>query len=310
MLPKDFIQRLKTIVPIEHFESIINTFDHDKATCFRVNILKANAKTIITELKDADIPFEPVAWYPDAFIIPVEKKSELTKTRAYLNGEIYIQNLSSMLPVIILDPKPGEEILDLTAAPGSKTTQIAAHMQNQGRIAAVEKSRKRFFKLKQNLKSQGITCAEVYNKDGRLIFKSCPERFDRVLLDAPCSSEARFNINNSESYKYWNLKKIKEMARNQWVLLNSAMLSLKSGGVLVYSTCSFAPEENEAIIARLLKKYGDAISIEPIKLHIENIQPGLTVWQDKKYPAEIANAVRVLPNEKMSGFFICKILKK
>ena len=302
-----FIERLKLIVPETKLDAVMHTFARPQYLSARVNTLKANVENIFTEIKEAGITAEKVSWYQDAFVIPQEQKEALMKTRAYQNGEIYIQDLSSMIAPIALDPKPSDEILDLTSAPGSKTSQIAALMKNQGRIAAVEKSRKRFFKLKQNLRDLDVTCAELYNKDGRMIWKTCKERFDRVLLDAPCSSEARFSIDDPESTNYWSEKKIKEMARNQWALLCSAMQCLKPGGVLVYSTCSFAPEENENNIARLLKKYKDAITIEPIHIDLNNQQPGLTQWQGKSFPEPIKNAVRIIPTEKMSGFFICKV---
>jgi len=306
MLPTRFIERLQQIVPAAQFSDILATFKQPPLVGFRINTLKAD-HTVLSEF--SHINLTPISWYKDAFLIDADKKSQLTNSEAYTNGKIYLQNLASMLPVLILDPKPGEEILDLAAAPGSKTTQIASLMQNCGRIAAVEKAKNRYFKLNNNLIQQGVTIADTYHKDGRLIWRHCKDRFDRVLLDAPCSSEARFNLNEPDSFAFWNEKKIQEMARNQWALLHSAWLSLKPGGILVYSTCSFAPEENEANIARLLKKYADKVEINFINLPLNNIQLGLTEWQGKKYPEIISRCIRILPDGVMSGFFICCLKK-
>jgi NOL1/NOP2/sun family putative RNA methylase len=308
-LPIQFLQRLQQIVPVGQFDAIVKTFAKQKPISFRINNLKANHEEILTELKKLNITPQPVTWYQDAFIIPAEQKSILTTSELMTQGKIYIQALASMLPPLILNPQPDEEILDLTAAPGSKTTQLACLMKNTGRIAAVEKVKSRFFKLKDNCEQQAVTCVHTYLKDGANVWRSCPERFDRVLLDAPCSSEGRFNLLEPKSFQYWSEKKIKEMARKQWRLLYSAWQSLKPGGVLVYATCTFAPEENECQIARLVKKFGSTVKIMPITLTLNNTQPGLASWNNKDFSSMISHCIRILPEINMGAFFIAKLLK-
>jgi len=308
-LPETFIKRLKQIVPANHYESILTSFGMTRPTAFRVNTIKTNREDLLSELRKQKITPQSITWYDNAFIAPYTQRDLLTNSTAFNQGRIYIQSLSSLLAPLVLNPHPGEEILDLAAAPGGKTCQIACMIQNNGRIAAVEKSKSRFYKLKNNVAAQQASCVHCYLKDGGNVWRSCENRFDKVLLDAPCSSEARFNTNKPKSFRYWSDKKITEMARKQWRLIYSAFRSLKPGGTLVYSTCSFAPEENELIIHRLLKRFKDCVKIEAINLAINNIQSGLTEWEGRILSESLSKSIRILPNELMPGFFICRMKK-
>lgn len=290
--------------------SVVESLIEPNLISFRVNTLKVPIEEVLTQLSLMGIMPKCIPWFQSAFTIPSLQRKLLMGCELYSAGKIYLQNASSLLPVLILDPKPNDYILDLAAAPGSKTSQMACLMQNTGQIAAVEKSKSRFFKLIQNLKQQGVTCVRTFLKDGTIIGRLCPERFDKVLLDAPCSSEGRFEANNPKTYLYWSEKKINEMARKQRKLIISAFQALKPGGILVYSTCTFAPEENEAVIIFLMDKFQDRLTIEKIDLPFSNIQSGLSHWENQVYPSVLQNCIRVLPNEYMGGFFICKIRKK
>lgn len=303
-----FQQRLADIYP-DHYQTLINHLNQEKKwVSFRVNTLKTDIEPIKQTLSDFSITW--LDWYPIVFIAPIEQRQALLAHSAHQDGLIYCQDIASLLPVKLLDPHPGEEVLDLCAAPGSKTTQLALHMENQGRVAAVEKSKSRFFKLKSVLTTQGATIVDTYLKDGASVYRHCANRFDKVLVDAPCSSETRIQFDDTSSYSHWSEKKIQEMQRKQWPLLHSGFRSLKPGGTLIYSTCTFAPEENEFIVAKLLKKFPDQAEIVPISLPIENTAPGLTHWQGKALPQALQQGQRILPNDKMSGFFIAKIKKQ
>jgi 16S rRNA (cytosine1407-C5)-methyltransferase len=201
-------------------------------------------------------------------------------------------------------------VLDLCAAPGSKTLQTACIMGDRGRIAAVEKIKGRFFKLKANLNQHNVQSVHTYLTDGARVWRKTPERFDRVLLDAPCSSESRIKAFDPQSYEHWRPGKIKEMARKQKALMHSAINCLKPGGTLVYSTCSFAPEENEAIVDFALRRFGDAIHVVPVELPVNRSQPGLLNWKNKAFDAQVKNAMRILPDGLMEGFFICRLEKR
>jgi 16S rRNA (cytosine1407-C5)-methyltransferase len=173
----------------------------------------------------------------------------------------------------------------------------------------VESVKGRFFRMRANLERHGATMVKGYLMDGRAVGAKVPERFDRVLLDAPCSSEARFRTSDPGSWSHWGPKKVKEAARKQKRLLDSAIRSLKPGGCLVYCTCSFSPEENELVVNSQLRRYGEALSVEPVELPLENLQKGLTHWQEKPLDVALERAVRILPNAGMDGFFLCKLRK-
>ena len=309
MFPDDFLERLRDIVPDKKYDSVLESMSSPKATAFRINTLKADRHEVTSSLQQEGLELHDVRWNGLSFWVNHSQRSQLLASQMYAEQKIYVQNLSSMIPPIILDPQPGERILDLTAAPGSKTLQIACMVNQDAEIAAVEVIKNRFFKLRDNLDSQGASRVRTYLKDGRSVWKNRPEYFDRILLDAPCSSEGRFHISEPESYAYWSPRKVKEMARKQKRLIYSAVQSLKPGGVLVYSTCSFSPEENEAIIAGILKRFPGALQTLPINLNEAFIEAGLTSWKGKTFEQGVAMARRVLPDYRMDGFFICKIGK-
>ncbi|MCG6970589.1 MAG: RsmB/NOP family class I SAM-dependent RNA methyltransferase, partial [Gammaproteobacteria bacterium] len=296
-LPEEFVQRLQYIVPDDQWQAVFSSFSEKKPTVLRINTILADPDKLIRKLRAEGFDVQPVTWKPDAILVPHEQRRGILDSHWYKKGQLYSQGLSSQLAPLLLEPKPGEEILDLCAAPGGKTLQMACMMKDSGRIAAVEKSKTRFFKLKANLKHQQVSCVDLYLTDGAGVWRKTPERFDRVLLDAPCSTEARFKANKPKTFEHWKLKKIKEMANKQKALIRSAIKCLKPGGILVYSTCSFAAEENEAIIHHALKHFQDAIQVEPFSLAIENTQAGLLSWQGKEFNPQVQRAVRILPNE-------------
>ncbi len=308
-LPEVFLQRLREIVPAAEVEACIASFSLPRPTCFRVNTLKTGDEDLREELIRGGFRLQPVPWRPATYQIESEQRRALTESAAFHDGRLYIQNLSSMLAPMVLDPQPGEMILDLAAAPGGKTLQMAAMMNNQGQISAVESVKGRFFKLQANLARHGATLVKSYLMDGRAVGRKVPERFDRVLLDAPCSSEARFRTDDPGSWSHWNLNKVKQAAHKQKRLLDSAIRSLKPGGCLLYCTCSFSPEENERVVDAQLRRHGELFSLEPIRLPLRNLQPGMTHWQGKTLNPALSHALRVLPDGQMDGFFLCKLRK-
>ncbi|WP_273429395.1 RsmB/NOP family class I SAM-dependent RNA methyltransferase [Chitinibacter tainanensis] len=306
-LPEAFAARLAQIVPAAQLPAVMDSFACEKPVAFRVNTLKAEPAAVLERLRAAGFTLTPLDYYPAAAIVPAAQKRALTETPEFYAGEIYLQNLSSQLAALLVAPQAGEAVLDLAAAPGGKTTLLAALMQNDGRLSAVEPVKDRFFRLKRNLDEQGVTMARCYMHDGRAVGSKTPDTFDRVLLDAPCSSEARFDLNDPETLTHWTPAKVKECSKKQQRLLLSALQAVKPGGLVLYSTCSFAPEENEGVLAYVLDRLGDAVTLEAIELPIANTQPGITHWQGKDWPAAVALARRILPNEVYDGFFIAKL---
>ena len=300
--------RFRSIYP-DDADRLLATFERPTRVSFRVNPLKTDVDSVLEDLEKEGVSCEPVAWYPYAFTIDPSLRDVLTHSKLFERGEIYIQSLSSMLAPLALDPKPDETILDLTAAPGGKSLMMAAQMENRGWLSVVEPGKDRFFRLKANLERGGVTIAHHYMTDGRSVGNKCPAMFDRVMLDAPCSTEAKFKSYDPKSYAYWSERKIKEMAKLQLRLMESALKSLKPSGSLLYATCSFAPEENEAVIDKTLKKHSE-LTVEPLHLPVENRQPGLMQWGKKHFSEEVQTCVRILPTETMDGFFLCKLRKK
>lgn len=254
-----------------------------------------------------DVDAEPIVWCEHAWLAPASARAVLTQSECYQRGDFYLQDLASLLPPLLLDPKPGEEVLDMTAAPGGKTIHLALRMQQQGRLAAVERSKHRYHQLRANLKRFGMQHVHCYQKNALSLGRSCADRFDKVLLDAPCSLEAQFDPSNPDSYGAWSLKKVKRLAHEQLALLNTAMQIVKPGGYVVYSTCTLSPEENEGVISNLLAHWQDRVAIEAIDLPITNRMAGITEWQDVSYNAEVMKTERVLPSQAMHGFYIAKL---
>lgn len=307
-LPAEFLSRLKTIVPEHAYESVCHAYEITRNTTFRTNTLKTTSGTLQNTLEKQGFSIAPVPGIADAWTLTNKDLRALTDTDQYKNGELYVQSLSSMLPPIVLSPRPGEKVLDIAAAPGSKTTQIAALMHNEGEIVANDSSLTRMYRLASNLQMQGVTIAKTVRKDARSIWQDYPEYFDRTLVDVPCSMDGRFYTPEPKTYEDWTLKKVKDLAHLQRWILRSAVSATKPGGIIVYSTCTLSPEENENIIEWILKKEKGHVRVEDISLDIPT-QPALMRYAGHDYHAHMGRTVRLYPSETMEGFYIAKLKK-
>lgn len=307
VFPKEFCDRLKLLVDSSAYRLILKSFSKNRNTSFRINRIKTTANEVTEILKTQAIPYEKIRWYSDAFITDASKDT-ITDLDLYTSGDIYVQSLSSMIPVLVLNPQPNEKILDITSAPGSKTTQIASIMNNTGEIIANDNSHIRIYKLKANLILQGVTNTKVLFGPGQILWKQYPEYFDKTLVDVPCSMEGRFNSAIPATYTHWTPGKVKELSEKQKWLLRAAVSATKVGGTIVYSTCTLSPEENEGVIDWLLKKENKKIFVEDIQQTLPFNSPVLS-WNGKKYAAEIAKTKRIFPSETMEGFYIAKLKK-
>ena len=301
-----FLERLKAIVGDERYGQIVQSFTCPDVLSVRVNTLKTTRLEILTKLKEQNIVFREVPWLAEALILEDITREELGRMDLINDGSLYRQSLSSMLPTLGLAPRPGERVLDMCAAPGSKTTQMAALMRNEGEIVAVEAIRGRFYKLKSVLAQCGATNVATKLTDARR-FRS-PQFFDRILVDAPCSSEGRFKMSDPDTYAYWSPRKIREMVRKQRGLLMHASRLLKPGGTLVYATCTFAPEENEGVVDWLLRKTEGRLSLEPVHFTGIPSYPALAGWLEKNFDSRVKNCFRVFPDLVMEGFFIARFI--
>lgn len=308
-LPIEFVTRLREIFD-ETADAVIDSFGHDRRPGVWANPLRVDESDPLQLLGNCGVEGTRCEWFPQAATIDPRDKPTVTLSSAATEGRLYVQNLSSMLAPLVLDPQPGEAVLDLAAAPGGKTLHLAARMGLEGELSAVEPVRDRFFKLKQNLDRCGAgQFVRTFTHDGRDIGRKTPGRFDAVLLDAPCSSEARFDPRVPETFAYWGPRKLAESARKQKALLRSALDATKPGGRVLYCTCSFAPEENELVVAHTLRRLDRTVQLEPIDLPISSQRPGLTDWRGRQLPEELAGTVRVLPNTEMAGFYLALLSK-
>lgn len=302
-LPKEFVENLYEMFTPITIDNILKGMLDKRYLTLRVNTIKYNAQDLMKYFKENNIKFERVNWYSDAFIIKNFDEKDIQKLDIYKNGYIYLQSLSSMIPPLILNPKPNEKILDLTAAPGSKTTQMAALMKNEGFILANEVDKTRFEKLKYNINMQGAKIVEAVNGYGEKLGENYKENFDKVLLDTPCSGEGRFLATDALSYKQWSVKKVNELAKIQKKLFKSAYIALKSGGTLVYSTCTLNKVENESIVDFALNNFN--LKIVDINLKINKMQNAF----NNELHKDVEKAIRILPSKTMEGFFVAKFIK-
>ncbi|MBM3209977.1 RsmB/NOP family class I SAM-dependent RNA methyltransferase [Candidatus Saccharibacteria bacterium] len=250
--------------------------------------------------------YTPISWYGDGLLRPTVYSRELEDALAR-DGHIYIQNAASWLPALALNPQPNEKILDMCAAPGGKTSHIAALTDNKSFITANDNSHPRLYKLQQNLQRLGVEEVELTLSDATKP-KFAPPIYDAILLDAPCSGEGMMNLNNPKSLDSWSVAHIKRLQSLQKQLLNAAWRQLKPGGRLVYSTCTLAPEENEAIIHYALQRFED-ISIQPLTLQVPTRATTLGEWNGKTYDANTSFAMRIKPTPYNEAFFVA-LLKK
>ena len=289
ILDKQYGEKLK--------DKIIEGYSKNRKVTFRVNTLKTNINDVIKILDDNNIKYKRVLWCDEAFIIENVKEDKIRSLDIYKNGEIYMQSLSSMLPPIILNPKENMDILDMTAAPGGKTTQIATMLKNKSNITAIEMNKIRAEKLKYNIEKQGASSVYVMEQDARKIddFFS----FDSILLDAPCSGSGTINSNDFKLEKVFTKKLIEKSIKSQRELLNKAIRILKKGSTMVYSTCSILEDENENIIREIL---------ETKKVELEEIN-FRGIEELPRLPEKIKGTLLVMPSEEYEGFFVAKLKK-
>jgi len=254
----------------------------------------------------------PVPWCQNGYWLRGERlEQSVSKSWPFFAGLVYLQESASMLPVRLLDAKPGENILDMSAAPGSKSTQIAQAMRGQGLLVANDKDHKRSKALVFNLEKYGSLNSVVTTYDGKELGNLLPEQFDRVLLDAPCSAEGAAQ-KDREYFRHWSPRTIEQLSKLQRALLLSAIKSCKVGGTIVYSTCTLAPEENEGNIDWLLREYSDYIEIDSITpgRNCPEASSGIVKWQGKDYLPEINNTLRLLPHRSGAEIFFVARLRK
>jgi len=304
-----FEERMKNLLPnssdFEEYSKIIHTGPRNFIRC---NTLKISPHELIKSLSKKWKVSQPYPAFPEIMLIESDlKPGELGNSIEHILGYYYVQEVCSMMSVIALNPQPGELILDLCASPGSKTTQIAAKMQSKGTLIANDLKLDRIAFLASNLEKAGVTNTIVTKNDSVNLcqrFEKNKIKFDRILLDAPCSGEGTLR-SSPKTFLMWNPKVIDKLGRQQKKMIAHAIRCLKVGGTLVYSTCTHAPEEDESVLDFALKNF--PIRIEKIFLPLKCRQ-GVTKWNSDVYDNQVSNSCRIYPQDNDSeGFFVSKI---
>lgn len=292
MIPAFFTQLLEKEYPGEQI-----SFPTVRKTSLRVNTLKSSREEVAAALDGAGIAHEDVAFSSNAFLLPEASARDIAALPLFSEGKIYLQSLSAMLPPLVLDPQKGDDLLDMAAAPGGKTTQMAAMTENRASITACERHPIRAEKLRHNLQLQGVTCANVMVTDARQLddFFS----FSRILLDAPCSGSGTVLENDPSVEKTLTPVLVKKCRAAQLALLKKALKVCKPGGTLVYATCSILREENEDIVREGLR--GTRAHVVPVALPGLEALPTLSVT--------LPGTLCVKPTEEYEGFYVAKIVK-
>ena len=300
-IPEWLKKELKNQYDEKELEYIQKGYQEKRKTIFRVNTLKSYSKEVIVELIKNEIKYNqlnnsivPDIKLPEIFC--VEDDLKLRQTNIYNEGKIYIQNLSSMIPPLFINPKENEDILDMAAAPGAKTTEIAALSMNKSNITACERNTIRLDKMIYNIKKQG---AKVYCINKNSIDLDNFMKFDKILLDAPCTGTGTIN-SKTDFNRYLNETLLNKTTKIQEKLLEKAIKLLKKGGSIIYSTCSILEKENDEIIKKIITRNTN--------IHLEKIE--LLQNNDLKIVKGIENkTITILPDKKFEGFYIAKLVK-
>jgi len=295
--PEINLERYRSIIP--DWERFIDASSRPLPHVIRVNTLRISPDGLLARLRSKGIGAEAIRW--ESSLIRLDRPPG--RLIEHWLGLFYVQEAAQALPVIALDPRPGETVLDMCAAPGGKATHIAALMENRGYLVANEPSGRRQQGLLANVNRLGILNATITDYRGENFPTGL--KFDRVLIDAPCSAEGTLRKTPSLG-KGAPEATIRRLARLQKRLILRGYEILRPGGVLVYSTCTFAPEENEAVVSHLLKERN--ARLVPISLPFPASAGGLTEWIGERFPPEIAGCARIYPHQIDSGGgFIARI---
>jgi 16S rRNA (cytosine1407-C5)-methyltransferase len=280
-----------------------------RSTTVRVNRLAAtSAEDILAELRAAIPTISPVPWCADAYFcaddtgcggaIPLAER-----------GLVYIQNASSLIPVVMLDPQPGELILDTAAAPGGKAFHLAARADGKARLWLNDAIAPRAAKLRDLAQLYRVPYENLTSIPAQYLDKELAgEAFDRILLDVQCSGEGRIDLRRSDALRFWSEERIDKYKYQQTRMLAAAYRLLRPGGTMVYSTCTIAPEENEYPVSQILRRHSD-LDVQPVSLDEPNFRPGLTTWREYRFAPAVRHAVRVLPTSHFEAFFAAKLIK-
>lgn len=296
------IQELLNILKKDYSEDDLKIIEVglglQKNATFRTNTLLASNDEIKYQLALNEIKYQLYDKLENTYFISIEDVFRVEQLDIYKNGKIYMQNVSSMLPSYCLNCGQNQEILDMCASPGGKTSLICAITENKSHIMACELNKQRYERLKYNLSKLGCKNVNVMQINANQLDDFY--KFDRILLDAPCSGSGTINLNETESYKYFSTDLVNKCSNMQSKLLEKSYKLLKKGETMIYSTCSIIKQENENIIKPFIDK--KLFSIVKIDLLEKN-------FSDEMLPSKLENVYTIRPTNITQGFFICRLRK-
>lgn len=301
------LRNLLYSLPEVDVEGLLGSYQKPLRQSIRINTLKAREERVLSMLSEKGLELKKIPWTRHGYW--VVNDVNISNTLEHMLGLIYIQGAVSMAPAEVLSPKPGELVLDLCAAPGSKTTQMAQALQGDGVIVANDVNVKRIRALSSNVQRCGVINCVITQADGRRFPLWAKGFFDKVLVDAPCTSLGIISKDWGAA-KNWSFRTSERLSKLQLSLAISGFDCLKVGGTMVYATCTLSPQENEWVIDRLITSRPGAC-LESIKLEGLKMNKGLLEWQHNKFNPELERCVRVYPYEhEAEGFFMAKIMKE
>ena len=285
----------------------LSLLDQERQQSLRLNSLVAPPEQTLVDLRAIGWEGYPYVWAKDCYTIGAGALA-IRDSQLAANGAVYVQNAASWLPVLALDPQPGEAILDVCAAPGGKASHIAALTNNQADLTVNDNSRARLAKMRANLERLGVQADYTLFDASQLSRKLEGQQFDKILLDAPCSGEGLMRYGRDKDFATWSVAHIKRLQSLQKQIILQAWQLLKPGGTLVYSTCTMAPEENEAVVDYLLRKRADA-ALGPLQFDLPNRVPSIAEWNARPYTSEVQGCLRLAPSQNVEAFFVAKFTK-
>ncbi|WP_293032189.1 RsmB/NOP family class I SAM-dependent RNA methyltransferase [Natronococcus sp.] len=296
--------------PLERYRPIVDDFEAFLAACerplgnaVRVNAIKASVDRATSALEEEGVGYEKADWNPRVLRLETDSPGS---TWSSFHGFTHGQEEVSAVPATVLEPEPGERVWDCCAAPGGKATQLAALMGDRGTVVANDSNLGRISALRFNAERLGATSLAVTNDDARnySLERFDFDEFDRTLVDAPCSCEGTIR-KNPDALDGWSEGYLDEVSGIQKGILGRAVQATREGGTVVYSTCTFAPEENEAVVQHVLEE--EDCRVVDFDLDLEH-SPGLTEWGGEEYDDELEQAARIYPHQNdTGGFFVAKM---
>ncbi len=305
-LPEAFCARAAALLPPAALDAFKQAFAHQPPMAVRWNGDGPLPDDVLDALTTAGVAPRPMSWFADGVHCDTGDRSMVRALPAHADGTLVLQSASSMFAALCVQAQPGEDVLDMCAAPGGKTALLHRSMQGRGRLVANDLSRARTARLRDQLAALHVEGVQMLTGDGVALARDLPQCFDRVLVDAPCSGEGRWHVGQPHDWQSWSLSTVRGLAKRQRTLLKAATDMVRPGGVIVYSTCTLAPEENEGVVAHACKD--GRLTIDPITPVSEAMVPGMCRWGDVTWPDAMAGTCRIHHGvDGFTGFFVARL---